>query len=138
MSRQLVEDEALFQRAREILEAVAKTEAIDGFRFWSVHGLQRSLPTLREDLDRFGKARRTQMQEWQAFNAPSARDAANAVVERVGDTATAALGVAGDTAHLALSAASEGIAKLGGLLGRARDKSKVRRREKSGDAGGSP
>ncbi|CDP85249.1 MULTISPECIES: hypothetical protein [Mycolicibacterium] len=138
LARQLVEDDALFQRAREILEAVAKTEAIDGFRFWSVQGLQRSLPTLREDLDRFGKARRTHMQEWQAFNAPSARDAANAVVQRVGDTATAALGVAGDTANLAIGAASEGIDKLGGLLGRARDKSKVWRREKSDEAGGSP
>lgn len=69
LARRLVEDEALFQCAREILEAVAKTEAIDGFRIWSVQGLQRSLPMLRDDLDRFGKARRTHMQEWQECTA---------------------------------------------------------------------
>ncbi|WP_036434477.1 type 1 glutamine amidotransferase family protein, partial [Mycolicibacterium mageritense] len=130
LARQLVEDDALFQRAKGILDAVAKTEAIDGFRFWSVQGLQRSLPMLRADLDRFGKARRAHMQEWQEFKAPTARDAANAAVERVSDTATVALGVASDTATMALGAASEGIDKLGGLLGRARGKSKVWRREK--------
>ncbi|BBX27426.1 hypothetical protein [Mycolicibacterium alvei] len=133
LARQLVEDDALFQRAREILEAVAKTEAIDGFRFWSVQGLQRSLPILRADLDRFGQSRRAHMQEWQDFKAPTARDAANAAVERVSDTATAALGVASDTATLALGAASEGIDRIGGLLGRARDKSKVWRRENPSD-----
>lgn len=130
LARQLVEDDALFQRAREILEAVAKTEAIDGFRFWSVQGLQRSLPTLRADLDRFGKSRRTHMQEWQDFKAPTAREAANAAVERVSDTATAALGSASDAATLALGAASEGLDRIGGLLGRARNKSKVWQREK--------
>ncbi|OMB94477.1 hypothetical protein A5733_14930 [Mycobacterium sp. NS-7484] len=135
LARQLVEDDALFQRAREILEAVAKTEAIDGFRFWSVQGLQRGLPTLREDLDRFGKARRAHLQDWQEFSAPSPRDAANAAVERVTETATAALGVASDTATLALGAASEGIDKIGGFLGRAREKSKVWRREKSDESG---
>lgn len=36
LTRQLVEDDALFQRARDILEAVAQTEAMDGFRYWSV------------------------------------------------------------------------------------------------------
>jgi hypothetical protein len=130
LARQLIEDNALFQRAREILDAVAKTEAIDGFRIWSVQGLQRSLPMLREDLDRFGKARRTHMQEWQEFKAPTAREAANAAVERVSDTATVALGVASGTATLALGAASDGIDKIGGLLGRAWDKSKAWRREK--------
>ncbi|MBN3452390.1 hypothetical protein JNN96_00010 [Mycobacterium sp. DSM 3803] len=135
LARQLIEDDVLFQRAKEILDAVAKTEAIDGFRFWSVQGLQRSLPMLRADLDRFGKARRAHMQEWQEFKAPTARDAANAAVERVSDTATAALGVASDTATMALGAASEGIDKIGGLLGRARDKSKVWRREKPDETG---
>jgi hypothetical protein len=43
LARQSVDDDALFQRARKILEAVAKTEAIDGFRFWSVRGLERKL-----------------------------------------------------------------------------------------------
>ncbi|WP_235716975.1 hypothetical protein [Mycolicibacterium goodii] len=133
LARQMVEDNALFQRAREILEAVAKTEALDGFRFWSVQGLQRSLPVLREDLDRFGKARRAHLQEWQEFTAPTARDAANAAVERVSETASVALGVAAEGATLALGAANVGIDKLGGLLGRARLKSKIGRREEPRD-----
>lgn len=130
LRRQLIEDIALFQRAREILEAVGRIEAIDGFRIWSVQGLQRSLPALRADVDRFGTARRAHLQDWQEFKAPTARDAANAAVERVSETATVALGVASETATLALGAASDGIDKIGGLLGRARDKSKAWRREK--------
>ncbi len=133
LARQVIEDDALFQRARQILEAVAKTEAIDGFRIWSVQGLQRSLPALRADVDRFGEARRSQMQDWQEFKAPTAREAANAAVERVSDTATAALGMASNTATLALGAASEGVERLGGLLGQARKKSKLWRRQDSRD-----
>lgn len=127
LARQLVEDDALFQRAKEILEAVARTEAIDGFRFWSVQGLQRDLPLLRADLDRFAKARRAHMQEWQDFKAPTPMEAASAALDRVSDTAT-----------LALGAASEGIDRLSGFLGRARDKDKVRRREDSDQADESP
>ncbi len=133
LARQLIEDDALFQRAREILEAVAKTEAIDGFRIWSVQGLQRSLPALRSDVDRFGQARRAHMQDWDAFTAPTALDAASVVVERASETAAAALGVASDTATLALGAASEGIDKIGGLLGRARAKGLAWRRDKSSE-----
>ncbi|WP_235568027.1 hypothetical protein [Mycobacterium sp. Root135] len=130
LARQLVEDDALFQRAREILEAVAKTEALDGFRFLSVKGLQRDLPQLRADLDRFAKARRAHIHEWDDFKAPSAKEAATAALDRVTDTATTAYGLASETATLALGAASEGIDRLGGFLGRAREKSKSLRREK--------
>jgi hypothetical protein len=124
LARQLVEDDALFQRAKDILEAVARTEAIDGFRFWSVQGLQRDLPLLRADLDRFAKARRAHMQEWQDFKAPTPMEAASAAMDKVGDTAT-----------LALGAATEGIDRLSGIFGRARDKTKVwRNKETSDDA----
>ena len=129
LQRQIVEDDALFRRAREILEAVAKTAAIDGFRIWSVQGMQRDLPMLRDDLDRFAKARRAHIEEWQDFKAPTPREAANAAVERVSDGATAALGAASEGAALALGAASEGFDRLGGFLGRARDKSRTWRRE---------
>ena len=87
LARQLAEDDALFQRAKEILEAVAKTETIDGFRYFSVQGLQRDLPLLRADVDRFAKARRAHLEEWQAFKAPTPIEAATAAVERVSDTA---------------------------------------------------
>lgn len=134
LARQLVDDGALFQRARDILEAVAKTEAIDGLRFWSVGDLERSLPALREDIDRFAKARRAQVQEWSDFKAPTAFEGASAAVELVGDTAAKGLEVAGDAATLALGAASDGIDKISGFFGRARDKSKVRRTEKAAEA----
>lgn len=131
LARQLTEDSALFQRAREILEAVAKTEAIDGLRFWSVSDLERSLPALREDLDRFAKARQAQLQEWSEFKAPTALEGASAAVELVGDTAAKGWEAAGGAATLALGAANESIDKISGLFGRARDKTKVRRQEKS-------
>lgn len=118
LARQLAEDDALFQRAKEVLEAVAKTEAIDGFRFWSVQGLQRDLPLLRADVDRFAQARRAQLREWQSFTAYSPIDAASAAIDRVSETAS-----------LALGAASEGIEKISGFFGRARDKTKVWRND---------
>ncbi|WP_235892480.1 hypothetical protein [Mycolicibacterium hodleri] len=136
LARQVLEDNALFQRAREILGAVAKTEAIDGFRFLSVKGLQRDLPQLRADLDRFATARRAHLHEWEDFKAPSAKEAATAALDRVTDTATTAYGVASETATLALGAASEGIDRLGGFFGRAREKSKAFRRDKPSEADG--
>lgn len=133
LARQLAEDAALFQRARDILDAVAKTEAIDGFRFWSVQGLQRDLPLLRADLDRFAKARRAQLSEWQEFKAPTARDAATAAIDMASDTATAALTAASNQAALALEAASDGFERLTGFFGRTRDKTRALRRDKDGD-----
>jgi hypothetical protein len=131
LARQLAEDGALFQRARDILEAVAKTEAIDGLRFWSVIGLERSLPALREDLDRFAKARRAQMHEWSEFKAPTALEGASAAVDLVSDTASKGLEAASGAATLALGAASESIDRIGGFFGRTREK--ARRRYKASD-----
>lgn len=133
LARQLAEDGALFQRAHDILEAVAKTESIDGLRFWSVGDLERSLPALREDLDQFAKARRAQAHEWTEFKAPTALEGASAAVELVGDTATKGLVAAGNAATLALGAASDGIERITGLLGRTRDRTAVRRRDKPSD-----
>lgn len=134
LARQLAEDGVLFQRARQILDAVAKTEAIDGFRFWSVQGLERDLPLLRADLDRFAKARRAQLTEWQEFKAPTAREAASAAIDMASETATAALNAASSTATYALGAASEGIDRIGGFFGRTRDKTRALRRDKTNEA----
>ncbi len=111
LTQELAADNALFQRAKEILEAVGKTDAIDGFRYWSLQDLQRALPVLRADLEQFAKARRAHIADWQDFKAPTARDAATAAIE-----------MANETANLALETASEGIDKLSGYLGRARTK----------------
>lgn len=111
LTQELAADNALFQRAKDVLEAVGKTDAIDGFRYWSLQDLQRALPVLRADLEQFAKARRAHIAEWQDFKAPTARDAATAAIE-----------MANETANLALETASEGIDKLSGYLGRARNK----------------
>ncbi|MBB5164133.1 hypothetical protein [Mycobacterium sp. AZCC_0083] len=133
LARQLIEDDALFQRAREMVEAVATTEAIDGLRFWSVQNLERSLPALRQDLDQFAKARRAHLHEWTEFRAPTAREGAGAAVDLVGNTAAKGLEAAGDAATLALGAASDGIDRITEFFGRARNKSKVRRQENASD-----
>jgi hypothetical protein len=63
------------------------------------------------------------MQEWKEFKAPTPIEAATAAVERVSDTA-----------NLALGATSESIDRLSGFFGRARDKTKVWRRDDAGDS----
>ena len=138
LARQLTEDGALFQRAKEIVEAVGKTEAIDGLRFWSVSDLERSLPALRADLDQFAKARRAQLHEWSEFKAPTAMQGASAAVELAGDTASKGLEAASGAASAALEAASEGIDRISGFFGRTRDKAKVLRQQKPNDNSAGP
>ena len=105
LAHQLIADGELYRRAQEVLNAVSRTEAIDGFRFWSVQGLARDLPTLREDLDRFAQARRAQAQDWNEFQAPTPIQAVQAAADRAGETATQAI-----------SAATEGYARVSDFL----------------------
>ncbi|MDX1874523.1 hypothetical protein SBI67_20580 [Mycolicibacterium sp. 120266] len=134
LARQLTEDGALYQRAHEVLAAVAKTDALDGIRIRSVQRLERDLPVLRADLDRFASARRAQLEEWQVFEAPSPKDAATAAIGRVGETANAALTATSGGTAIALEAAGEGIQQLGSFIGRARDKGIGFRRRQSTSA----
>lgn len=127
LAQQLKEDDALFRRARDVLQAVAKTDAIDGFRYWSVQDIESKLPKLQKDIDKFADARRMHMLEWQDFKAPSPLDAANAAIDRAGKSATAALEAAGETATLAIEAASQQFDRLGNFFGRAK-KGKVKKR----------
>lgn len=115
------------------MDAVAKTEAIDRLRFWSVGNLDRSLPALREDLDRFAKARRAQLQEWSEFKAPTAFEGASAAVDLVSDTATKGLEAASGAATAALVAAGESIDRISGFFGRSREKSTIRWQEKASE-----
>lgn len=107
LARQMAEDGALYQCARDVLDAVAKTETTDGFFFWAVGGLNRDLPVLREDLDRFARARPTQASDWQDFYAPGLVDAASYALNK-------AVGGAGH----ALNAAGGGIARVGAFVTR--------------------
>jgi hypothetical protein len=121
LAHQLIADGELYRRAQDVLNAVSKTEAIDGFRFWSVQGLARDLPKLREDLDRFAKARRAQAQEWNDFRAPTPLEAVQAAADRASETATQAI-----------SAATEGYARVSDFLSKTtRNRSMAFRKRKS-------
>nr|WP_207383909.1 hypothetical protein [Mycolicibacterium komanii]CRL70045.1 hypothetical protein CPGR_01816 [Mycolicibacterium komanii] len=122
LARQTVADGELYRRAQEVLDAVSRTEAIDGFRFWSVQGLARDLPKLREDLDRFANARRAQLLEWSEFTAPTPKQALQAAAE-----------IANQTATQALSAATEGYTAVSKFLKSSRSGEFAFRRRKSID-----
>ncbi|WP_193044298.1 hypothetical protein [Mycolicibacterium baixiangningiae] len=94
LAHQMAADGDLYRRAQTVLDAVARTEAIDGFRLWSVQGLTRDLPKLREDLDRFAHARRAQALEWSEIDAPTPKEALQAAADKASVAATQALGAA--------------------------------------------
>lgn len=120
LATQMSEDGALYQRARDVLDSITRTETTDGFWFWAVDGLKRDLPVLREDLDRFARARRTQASDWQKLNAPTLADAASYALGKAAGGAGQALGAAAGGAGRALNAAGGGIARVGNFISRRR------------------
>lgn len=111
----LGEDAKLYQRAHEVIDAVAKTDAIDGFRFMSVKQLAQDREKLQADLDAFARARRHQLDVWTALEVPGIRDAAEAGVK-----------LAKKSARRALAAAGQGLINVSDLLAeRAGDKEPV-------------
>ena len=107
---QLKEDAALYQKAKESLEKMKKTEAIDGlWGLWyeSVSNLGRDTDKLRRHLDQFAKARGVQVSEWTRFEDRSFLDGAGA-----------ALDIATETASRALVAAGDGITRAGNFFTR--------------------
>jgi hypothetical protein len=120
LAHQMAADGDLYRRAQVVLDAVARTEAIDGFRYWSVQGLARDLPKLREDLDRFAYARRAQALEWSEISAPTPMQAVHAAAEKASETATQAL-----------NAATEGYEAVSNFLSKtSREGSKLLRKTK--------
>ncbi|AEF34596.1 conserved hypothetical protein [Mycolicibacter sinensis] len=111
----LSEDAKVFQQARQAIDAVAKTDAIDGFRFVSVKQLAHDRNELMMDLNAFARARHNQVDVWTALEAPGIRDAAEASVK-----------LAKKSARRALAAAGQGLINISDLLEeRARDKEPV-------------
>ncbi|MCX8564018.1 hypothetical protein OS122_24285 [Mycolicibacterium mucogenicum] len=126
LARQFQQDGSLYQHARDVLDSITQTETTDGFWFWAVDGLKRDLPVLREDVDRFARARRTQASDWQELNAPSLADAASYALTKAADGAGQAFNAATDGAGKALNAAGGGVARLGNFLSRRmRDRASV-------------
>jgi hypothetical protein len=104
---QLKEDVALCQEAKESLEKMKKTEAIDGLRYESVSCLRRDTDTLQGHISQFAKARGVQVSEWTRFEDRSFLDGAGA-----------ALDIATETAGRALVAAGDGITQASNLFTR--------------------
>jgi hypothetical protein len=100
LATQVALDGKLYRRAAEVLETYRHTNAIDGFRIWSVRDLAKHSKSLKGDLDAFARARRHQLAEWQELDTPSVGDAASRVYE-----------VASDHTDRALGAASQGLSK---------------------------
>lgn len=123
LAHQLAADADVYRRAQEVLNEVSKTDAIDGFRFLSVQGMNRDLPKLREDLDRFAAARKAQVREWSAFEAPTPMQAIRSAADLAGEKAT-----------FAISAASEGYTRFSDFVSKStRSRAAVFRRRKSVD-----
>ncbi|WP_216639141.1 hypothetical protein [Mycobacterium asiaticum] len=97
IARELREDAEIYRNAKQVLEGYAKTDAIEGFRFFAVRELATHSGTLREELDRFAKARRHQIEEWEDFHVPSILDAATATIETARTAAGRALESAGQS-----------------------------------------
>lgn len=102
---QLREDADIYRSAKEALDRFAKPEAIEGFRFFAVRELVKQRSSLSEELDRFAKARRHQVEVWEDFNIPKFLDAASAAVDSA-KTSTGRL----------LAAAGQEIARFGARL----------------------
>ncbi|ORB69157.1 hypothetical protein BST44_26120 [Mycobacterium scrofulaceum] len=101
----LREDLDIYRSAKEVLDRFGQTAAVDGFRFWAVRELSRQRGALREELDRFAKARQHQVETWEDFHIPSVLDAAVAALEAVGSV----------TGRV-LVAAGRGVVYLGGQV----------------------
>ncbi|WP_244168167.1 hypothetical protein [Mycobacterium paraffinicum] len=80
----LREDLDIYRSAKEILDRFGKSKAVDGFRFWAVRELAKQGGAVRDELDRFAKARQHQVETWEDFHIPSVLDAALATLGAVG------------------------------------------------------
>lgn len=127
LATQVAADGSLYRRATEVVDSYRHTNAIDGFRIWSVRDVAKHSKSLKDDLDAFARARRHQLEEWQEVATPTVGDAASRVYE-----------VASDHTERALDAASEGFSKAYDFVSRegskkAREAIRFIWRQRSGD-----
>ncbi|MBS9534349.1 hypothetical protein KIH27_12215 [Mycobacterium sp. M1] len=105
LAYQLAEDGKLYQQAHQVVDAIAKTEAFDGFRFWAVDQLAADRDALQGELDSFARARHHQVDSWQDMATPGVREAVDAAVE-----------IAKPVAQKAIATAGRGLANLRGFV----------------------
>lgn len=107
LAHHLSEDGKLYRQAHQVIDEVAVTDRIDGWRLNVSKWLTEDRDTLAEDLDSFARARHSQVDDWRHIDAPGVRDAVDAALEIATPVARQALGVAG-----------QGLANLKGFFGR--------------------
>lgn len=105
LAYQLAEDGKLYQKAHQVVDAIARTEALDGFRFWAVDQLATDRDTLRTELDNFASARHHQVDGWKDMETPGVREAVDAAVE-----------IAKPVAEKAIAAAGRGLSNIRGFM----------------------
>lgn len=101
----LREDLDIYRSAKDVLDRFGQSKAVDGFRFWAVRELAKQRVALRDEFDRFAKARQHQVEIWEDFHIPSVLDAA-----------IATLGAVGSVTGQALVGVGRGIVWLGGQV----------------------
>jgi hypothetical protein len=92
----LAADGEMYRAAKELVDNFAKSEAIEGFRVFSVRELVKQRGKLRDALDQFAEAQRHQVESWDDVNTPGVLDAASAVIDRAAVSVGRALGAAGE------------------------------------------
>lgn len=107
LAYQLAEDGKLYQQAHQVIDNIAKTEALDGFRFWAVDQLAADRDTVKVELDNFARARRHHVDAWKVMDTPGVREAVDATAE-----------LAKPVAEKALAAAGRGLFNLRGFVAR--------------------
>ncbi|MCX5043026.1 hypothetical protein OG921_07570 [Aldersonia sp. NBC_00410] len=110
LKRNFEQDGALLRTSREVLSTYSQMNRLDGFRWQSAHNLKHDVASLREDLDRFAEARRSQVGGWVDHDKPTVRDAMSEVGGRVVH--------AGSIAGRGVGMAALGVGSAAGKVGR--------------------
>lgn len=135
MTVQLAEDGRVYQQAKAAIDLVARTEDIDGFRFFSAQRLARDRQSLRKALDNFAGARRHQLETWEDFEVPDPLDAASAAADKMLDVASAATDKMIESTSRVVSGAGERLLKAGDLLAERQRRREVIRKKRSSREG---
>jgi hypothetical protein len=137
MTGQLAEDGRIYQQAKAAIDSFARTEDIDGFRFFSAQKLARDRQSLRKAFDNFARARRHQLETWEDFEVPDPLDAASAAADKMLDVASAATDKMIESTSRVVSGAGERLLKAGDLLAERQRRREVIRKMRSPREGSS-
>lgn len=105
LARHLELDGQLYRQAKSVIDAIARRDDRDGFRFRAVQKLTHDRDTLSKALDDFARARRHQAETWAPLDNPGVLKATSATVDK-----------AIESAGHAITGAGERLVKVGDFL----------------------